>query len=691
MPFTRRNLLARSMVGCFLLKAGPLARAASGPFAAHPGDPRARAAFPQGVGSADPQPDRILLWTRLHPSQASGASAVLLVQVSPDPGFESVLVERRLPVNKAWDYTLRTIVTGLKPRTDYYYRFLTREGIASRTGRTWTAPGDGDEAPAVIAFASCQSYPPSKYGVYRHLMEGGKSGRGERPDLILHLGDYIYGLAEGVGDRPPGIDERGAPIEDPYLLALESRRRVYRTFLMDDDLQDARALYPFACIWDDHEFSNDAWESYIAGLGSKPQRRLAANQAWFEYVPQILSQSRDLPGAANEAHDFRPALVEDAPMRDFGDGFISLEPHNFSAIQSLRTYRGIRWGRLADILLTDNRIYRGPGANPGYSPESIVDETGSARAFAGFTLFDGQLLNTLALGREANGGNPPAELLIGGEQTPNPRRGAPAVSMLGQRQKDWFKRALKGSDAVWKIWANATPIMGFQFDPGALKPEYGTGYLWTDGWDGFPNERRELMNFLRAERVANVVSLSGDRHAHYAGLVAEDYQAERPRYVIADFVCAAISAFPRGPFLGRHLRRMGLGQLAATEIAGVDGQPKQVSMMEYFMRKGAKAADLLARTGDLERAAAAGFASPNPHLLYADNDVHGYGIARFFRRRMECDFISVAKPEWDRQTFPNGPDALRVVRFRLNRWRGGQAPNLERLPSLGPPPYGDEL
>ena len=36
-----------------------------------------------------------------------------------------------------------------------------------------------------FAFASCQQYEQGYYGAYRHMVA-------DEPDLVLHLGDYIY-------------------------------------------------------------------------------------------------------------------------------------------------------------------------------------------------------------------------------------------------------------------------------------------------------------------------------------------------------------------------------------------------------------------------------------------------------------------------------------------------------------------
>lgn len=692
---SRRQFLSSSLAGCFLLKVGKPAQASTSVAPLAEISAASRATFPQGVASADPQPDRLMLWTRVDPRRADGPNAVVTVLVSTDPTFETVVVERTLVVNKAQDYTLRTIITGLPPKTDYYYRFISSEGVSSRTGRTWTAPPDIEQRETTVAFVSCQGFPPSRYGSYRHLIESEKSGAAERPDLVLHLGDYIYGIQNPKGkseekEEPSREDELGNPLDTPFDLALEGQRRLYRRFLRDPDLQDARALYPFVCIWDDHEYANDPWQSYIAGEGSSPQKRLAASQAWFEFVPQILSQSRDISGAANEAYDYQVKVLEDVPMDHFGDGFISLEPNNLSAITALATYRAVRWGQLVDFLITDNRLYRGPGANPGYDEALIKTGKGNVRAFSGFTLHDGKLLDTLSRGREANNGNPPESVSISGKRVENPRRNSPPVSMLGLQQKSWFKRALKGSEATWKVWANAMPIMAFKFDPGSVSDEFQTGYLWTDGWDGFPNERQELMRYLLDQDIENVVSLSGDRHAHYAGLVAVDHEAELPRYVMPDFTCSAISAFARGPFLARHLRRLGLGHLAEATFVDSDGNQRTESTLNFFMRHGAKAAEVLASTGDPQQALDAADPSPNPHLHYADNSVNGYCVARFGKRAMECQFICIAPKPWDPETEPNGPSALRSVTFRVKRWKAGQTPGMQRLAVTGEPLFGDQ-
>ncbi len=678
-----------------------------------------RNAFPQGVASADPQPDAVLLWSRVEPL-AGEVEPEAVVQVSRSSEFGELVLEETLTASPDSDHTMRLLVRDLEPDSTYYYRFIAADGATSRLGRTWTAPPLDARKPVSIAFVSCQSWPPNEHGVYQRLIRDERTAGADRAvDLILHLGDYVYGLPENPGEAfgPPGLADGVTPDEpaaesppamgmagmgmggapgggeppDPedFDLYLADHRRIYKGYLEDSDLQEARAMYPFVALWDDHEFGNDTWQSYTGGR-SNPKKRTAATRAWFEFVPQILTDSLSVPGVPNEARDFeQPEAIDNAPMRDFGDGFLSMEPNNLAAILSQTCYRTVRWGAHVDILVTDNRSYRGPSAHPGYSAQNVEDEQSSVNVFSSLSLFDGELLNTLAEGRDADGGNPPETVVINGETVPNPRRNDPAVSMLGIPQKQWFKNALAASEATWKVWANAEPVMGFRFDPGRINPDAGSGFLWTDSWDGFPNEREELMRFIRENGIANVVSLSGDRHAHYAGLVAENYAAETPRYVIPDFTCTTISAFERGPFLERAMGNFGLSHLGMYSRPGPGGTEERVCNLNLCMREGAAAAQAMYETNDLDQALAAAGASPNPHLAYADNDVHGYCVATFDADSCDVTFVSVARPVWDPAVYPEGPPMLRAVGYRVDAWEGGGEPELVRTFTRGERVFGE--
>src|SRR4029453_11918367 len=94
-------------------------------------------------------------------------------------------------------------------------------------------------------------------------------------------------------DRPKGYLGRklydvvryphGEKISDFHIPTnIDDYRAVYRAYLHDPDIQDARARWPFICIWDNHEYS---WQGYqgieVFGGEVRPAqtKKVAGNQA----------------------------------------------------------------------------------------------------------------------------------------------------------------------------------------------------------------------------------------------------------------------------------------------------------------------------------------------------------------------------------------------------------------------------
>jgi alkaline phosphatase D len=89
--------------------------------------------FPEGVASAEPQSDSVLLWPRyLPPMGASAAwaaaSATLTVEVAHDHAFQKVVATSTTTVSAASDWTCRVLVGGLEPSHEYWYRFTDNQG-----------------------------------------------------------------------------------------------------------------------------------------------------------------------------------------------------------------------------------------------------------------------------------------------------------------------------------------------------------------------------------------------------------------------------------------------------------------------------------------------------------------------------------------------------------------------------------
>ncbi len=294
-----------------------------------------RRLFPQGVASGDPDDHSIVLWTR-RPFDV-GDRHELTVEVALDPDFRRVVAAARTPVLAAADWTCRALVGGLSPATVYWYRFIEDKGAGSRIGRTITAPRANDPRPVRFAFVSCNSVNEGAQNAYaRMIWEDQRAAADRKLGFVLHLGDFIYEVVEYPEETPHrysrtvydlGHIPDARKVGNFYVPTnLAGYRHVYRAHIDDPDIQDARAYLPFVCMGDNHEFSWQGWQSFIKyGATVEPAQplRVAANQAWWEYIP---SRVRKASGAALE--QFSPPVVEKAAIDTFDDDGFGTETNN---------------------------------------------------------------------------------------------------------------------------------------------------------------------------------------------------------------------------------------------------------------------------------------------------------------------------------------------------------------------------
>src|SRR3954451_10376366 len=260
-----------------------------------------RALYPEGVASGDPDPNSVILWTR-RPFDGGGRHS-LTVEVAEDEGFRRVIAKAPAPVSAAADWTTRVLVGGLKPARTYWYRFTDADGNGSRVGRTITAPSPNDTRPVNFAFVSCQDVNEGTLNAYRRMIfEDERAAPADQLGFVLHLGDFIYEIVEYPEEVKTRYDRaiyEVARIPDGgkagnfhFPLTVDGYRAVYKGYLADPDLQDARARWPFVAMWDNHEFSWQGRQSIVpagGGAAAGPTVKVAANQACFEYVPARVS------------------------------------------------------------------------------------------------------------------------------------------------------------------------------------------------------------------------------------------------------------------------------------------------------------------------------------------------------------------------------------------------------------------
>ena len=651
-------------------------------------DKSGRFRFPQGVASAEPQPSSIVLWTRVeHTPNVEQTDTLLTLQVSKEENLESVVIDQAVKAPVDRDYTVRVVLDGLEPSTTYYYRFLAPDGASSPIGRTWTSPEHDDTVPLSAAVASCQHYTHGYFSPYRRLINDDVVASEDRKvDLIIHTGDFLYEMDfvditdlnrnKVLLSNPDGSQRTVMPFPDgekkpngwTIACSLNDFRHLYKKYISDPDLMEARRLYPFVYVWDDHELLNDYWQSH---LGSKvyQNRKVDANQAWFEFMPCALNSAWKGPVGKNHAKDFvhpGPLVDEQEPM--FDDDYLNLEPNNQKAINSISIYRSLKWGKLVDLFAIDGRSYRGDRG----VPKEILS--------VGVVPYptdplDPAFVETMNAGRTANNGNPPEKVVYEGKEVDNVRKDAPVGSLLGRKQKDWLKRSLEESSATWKTVINNTPFMRFGFDVSFKKGGTTGGIFWSDSWDGYPIERREMMKFIRDHGIPNVVSLTGDRHAHYAAYIYDDYDGNNPVSVIPEFACASISAPCR--ILSQNTVTRNNPDLADLVVGDGEalGYPNKMSpTLNAWQIYGALSARAAAK-GDLVEAEKQKRTDINPHILYADNDAYGFLIAHYGTERLEVEFVSTQEPV--QKYGDDGPSQIRKVVYSVDSWRSGEAPTLK--------------
>jgi alkaline phosphatase D len=675
--------------------------------------------FPQSVASGDPRADSILLWTRAVPATFDNVAAVptgadtairlLVTAANNDAALGSAtalsgatVVDARLPLQSQYDNTVRHKVTGLAPGAVYYYQFVAGDN-RSNVGRFKTAPAaTADVAQLQFVYMTCQDWSVNHWGAMTAIAA-------EQLDFIVHLGDYIY---ETVGDDfqlgavesrhgaltlPDGV-AKGGSATAKYASTLADYRYLYKQYRTDVRLQALHERFAFIAVWDDHEFTDDAWQDAQTYDGStnadgtdlhQSSRRRNANQAWFEFMPADVTL-------------------------DAAD----------TTFQNIRIYRDFQFGKLMQLVMTDQRLYR----SDHIIPESTINPaTGKALGRIGARyLVPQQTLAAVEAQKIA------ATTAAGLAPLSN-------VSILGNTQRQWWMDKMKAATATWKLWGNevsllrmgmngvdaiatllalnavptvaaqvgttagatggnvalagaivaavvagaaantaqagAVAIMTSAMSGGtaqaqaaagagagltatqaglavaayaavnsaaaagaaatvqagaaaqviafgyikqdvqangaassfvaasgkqeALAPFFARFLLNCDQWDGYNGERKSLMAHLKANNIGNVVALTGDIHAFFAGTVNDDFDAAGGGTpVMVDLVSAGISSDSFFSYLRDAASALGdIGTLVSYPLAipvpGVGTVSLNFNLLDYTMGKAAPTVALL--------------------------------------------------------------------------------------------------
>ena len=286
-----------------------------------------------------------------------------------------------------------------------------------------------------------------------------ESMRRLKPDFFIHSGDTIY--ADNV-IVPEVTLENGrkwrnltSPEKSKVAETLDEFRGNYRYNLLDEPLRRFNAEVPILAQWDDHEVLNNWY----------PGKRMDDD-------PRYSVKSVDLLAARA-----RRAFLDYLPLRHDRD-----DPE--------RIYRGFSWGPSLEVLMLDERRYRGP--NTSNQQTVLNDET----------------------------------------------------AFLGTGQIEWIKDRLRRSTATWKVIASDMPI-------GLIVGDAGGRFEAVANIDGPPCGREleiaELLRFIKRNAIHNVVWVTAD--VHYAA--AHHYDPQRARFTdflpFWEFVAGPLNAGTFGP------------------------------------------------------------------------------------------------------------------------------------------------
>lgn len=96
--------------------------------------------------------------------------------------------------------------------------------------------------------------------------------------------------------------------------------------------------------------------------------------------------------------------------------------------------------------------------------------------------------------------------------------------LLGPEQMTFLKDALTNPSGQWKLIGQQVMMGQLKFTPLPLNDTTGISdiYFNADQWDGYPGERKEILDFLQTNSIDDVVVLTGDIHTSWAMDVTQD-------------------------------------------------------------------------------------------------------------------------------------------------------------------------
>lgn len=180
----------------------------------------------------------------------------------------------------------------------------------------------------------------------------------------------------------------------------------------------------------------------------------------------------------------------------------------------------------------------------------------------------------------------------------DPSYASPDRSMLGSQQLGWFKNSLKSSTAIWKVIGNQVIFSDMHLK--AALPQMPRN---MDAWDGFPHEKKNIVDFIKANNIQDIIITAGDTHASWAVEAAVDVSKTYKPFAV---------------------------ELGTTSISSANGDEKNLV--------------------DIVKLGEQAILKENPHIKYVNNRDHGYLLLTLYPLKAKAEWYYVKtlrQPESD--------------------------------------------
>lgn len=451
----------------FLIKVSSIsaALAAGGMLSACGSNDTVMVNFDYGVASGDPLSDKVILWT--HAKYQGLTDAVNLTwQVASDIEFSKIISSGVAQASIDSDYTCKVDATGLLPNQSYFYRFQAGRHT-SPIGKTKTLPV-GSVSEVKLAVMSCSNYPAGFFNVYAEVARSDA-------DVAVHLGDYIYEYASTgyASEKAASLGRTSVPANE--ILSLSDYRLRHAQYKSDADSKQLHASKPLIAVWDDHEFTNDAYKDGAENHtpeteGSYAARKAVAMQAYHEWMP----------------------------IRTGSDKAKIYRSFNFGSLLSLHMLDTRTIGREKQIEITDL-------INPAKQAAAVAAMSSPTRQLLGTEQV--QWLQTQMVTSTAT-------WQVLGQQVLMARMEFPVSILQALNSSDTSPQALAAGQKAITDYLTAKTKKSLSIPltdaETALLNQPKLGYN-LDAWDGYP-AAREILLSTAAQLKKRLVVLAGDTH-----------------------------------------------------------------------------------------------------------------------------------------------------------------------------------